>query len=1176
MKKVKKSLGDETSLSRLSPSTPGKYDHEIFARAQAGDLPAVQSLFHSGNFDPGNADWIDRLVLCAAKYDWPDFLANDLAQAPGFRPTRLKSAFRRACAYGSLGVLTRLLDGDDEGFGPRVDWRDVGSDGKTGLHIACHHGRHLIVEEFLARWRCSDYEGFLEAEDVSKATALVLATTAGATECVTALLMAGAMVTTQAGKSVVDIAVLHNLPDLADLLKAFEASKKPQVTLAKLAFDESWDTLSSWCRFSEAERFSDLFQDGSAFYWALMRGNLSAASRIGFHHGETMRKQGVSWEAHIVDLLMSDALRAMEDGVNCGDVLAEVLEKLFVPVLEDTETQDLSRFTLEWTQLITAILNGGAQWASICSILGSATIALPQMCYGFLRVLPSCMPSVANTEIFKKDFITLVINCISFDRQRSECKRFGDVLALTDKLIQRGDSELSRQIFQFLLQSSFILRLGWYPECLPLIQKFANHAQHLWDLELILDTEGKTSLASFLAEFEAARNEKGKHLFDLLLETDNSFEAVSALMPLGCQPSSKTISCPDPRVQDLIKRARFFEDAGERLPSVAEMAKDQQAPVLLNLLRRTNSPLTAQDVGCIKFLGKTAHDWCIQNHHDNIVKEMHFFLVPIIRQALDENNVKTLSALLSELSSVAFTLNLGSSNIVQMVMRPEYKFPPVRKTVLGILEATHPAIFQDLLDSTTMTDILLLEDASVTQKFLNNSVKFAFDSCTVSLPVNKWEVGKKAREKYYCELGSGKVNHGFEVSQISILDSTFGDVNQLVHQKDDHLGHGLLQVLVEGLKKKRKFVMENLLLHPAVSSWCQVNWNTYKPLHNRFMMFSLLHFLLTCFFVCHFCSVGGLDHFPALCTLWGFILAASALRALWEVDTWVLLSSKLYFHQLESYFNIAWILLPPVCGVPFGKMIPGLEQVQMGFLVFAPFIGSVVLVGACGSRTSGKPVFMLLKTLDETRKLYTYLVPIVGLLISSVALHGALSTTVSTLAGSLLGTLDLDTHFVAAVGPIMLIVSIIFLKVIMLSIVIGIASRIVSTVDMEYESLRNEKRVYFMLQATSRRCASSNFYQRLLIGKPVQEKHICNSTFLLTSEPKDASENISTIYSFQKFVKKLKDDGPQSNNESSWQSKLEDLSSLHHMDSKKIQEDLKQLKSLISELSATMDQHKYK
>jgi hypothetical protein len=107
-------------------------------------------------FDTSNADWIDRLLHCAAKFDWPDLIARHLVVAPGFRPAKVKSAFRRACAHGSVGVVNLFLDiGPSPAAAGAPKYCSVsdpgGTDGKTGLHIACHHGRPRVVEELLAR-----------------------------------------------------------------------------------------------------------------------------------------------------------------------------------------------------------------------------------------------------------------------------------------------------------------------------------------------------------------------------------------------------------------------------------------------------------------------------------------------------------------------------------------------------------------------------------------------------------------------------------------------------------------------------------------------------------------------------------------------------------------------------------------------------------------------------------------------------------------------------------------------------------------------------------------------------------------------------------------------------------------------------------------------------------------
>ena len=102
--------------------------------------------------DTSNPDWIDRLLHCGAKFDWPSLITRHLMTASGLRPAKVKSAFRRACAHGSLGVVRLFLDTGPSSGTKYCSVNDAGgTDGKTGLHIACHHGRPNVVEELLAR-----------------------------------------------------------------------------------------------------------------------------------------------------------------------------------------------------------------------------------------------------------------------------------------------------------------------------------------------------------------------------------------------------------------------------------------------------------------------------------------------------------------------------------------------------------------------------------------------------------------------------------------------------------------------------------------------------------------------------------------------------------------------------------------------------------------------------------------------------------------------------------------------------------------------------------------------------------------------------------------------------------------------------------------------------------------
>jgi hypothetical protein len=61
--------------------------------------------------------------------------------------------------------------------------------------------------------------------------------------------------------------------------------------------------------------------------------------------------------------------------------------------------------------------------------------------------------------------------------------------------------------------------------------------------------------------------------------------------------------------------------------SVADLARRGEDAILFNLLRRHQSPLTANDVGFSRSFGKTAYEWCTRLGKDVLVQEMNFFLV---------------------------------------------------------------------------------------------------------------------------------------------------------------------------------------------------------------------------------------------------------------------------------------------------------------------------------------------------------------------------------------------------------------------------------------------------------------------------------------------------------------------------------------------------------------------
>ena len=61
--------------------------------------------------------------------------------------------------------------------------------------------------------------------------------------------------------------------------------------------------------------------------------------------------------------------------------------------------------------------------------------------------------------------------------------------------------------------------------------------------------------------------------------------------------------------------------------SAANIARKGEDDVLLNLLRRQDSPVTANDIGFDRSSGKTAYEWCSTAGKNVLVSEMNFFLV---------------------------------------------------------------------------------------------------------------------------------------------------------------------------------------------------------------------------------------------------------------------------------------------------------------------------------------------------------------------------------------------------------------------------------------------------------------------------------------------------------------------------------------------------------------------